>query len=150
MNIKRLAKSFKYAACGIAEAVRCEQNMRIHISAASLIIPFAYYFGITRCEWAVLFTVIGAVVFAELMNTAVERTADAVTKEKNENIKFAKDAAAGGVVAAAAASVAVGFALFGDWGKILTTLAYISTHAVPAVIFLCILAADTVFLVKIK
>ena len=53
----------------------------------NLIIPFAYFFGISNAEWATLVLAIGFVFFAELINTAIESLADAVTKENNEYIK---------------------------------------------------------------
>jgi diacylglycerol kinase len=49
---------------------------------------------------------------AEALNTAIERLADAVTLEPNENIGYAKDVAAGAVLAAAIISVVIGLTIF--------------------------------------
>jgi diacylglycerol kinase (ATP) len=49
---------------------------------------------------------------AETLNTAIERLADAVTLEPNENIGYAKDVAAGAVLAAAIISVVIGLTIF--------------------------------------
>lgn len=124
--------------------------MRIHITAASLIIPFAYFFGISRCEWAVLFCIIGAVFSAELANTGIEHASDAVTSEASEEIRRAKDAAASSVLSSAVCSVFVGIFLFGDIKKISATLVYIATTPLPAVLFLCIIAANAVLHLKTK
>jgi diacylglycerol kinase (ATP) len=49
---------------------------------------------------------------AEALNTAIERLADAVTLEPNENIGYAKDVAAGAVLAASIISVVIGLTIF--------------------------------------
>lgn len=147
MNVKKLVRSFKYAFSGIYHTVRTEQNMRIHLSVANLIIAFAYFYGISRIEWAILFVTIAAVFFAESVNTATERLADTYTTEYSVGIKHAKDAAAGGVTLVCAASVAVGFALFFDIEKIAETLTYIIKTPHAALICLALLAADTVLLI---
>ena len=77
--MRGLIKSFGYAFSGFAKAVKNERNLKIHLSVASLIIAFAYFFGLTRTEWAILFLAIGFVIASELFNTSVEWCADAVT-----------------------------------------------------------------------
>lgn len=146
MSIKKLLKSFKYAFSGIVTAIKNEQNMRIHFVVGNLIIPFAYFFGISKAEWAMLVLAIGFVFFAELINTAVESLADAVTKEKNEYIKCAKDVAAGAVVISAITAICVGIALFGNAERIAETLVYIVTHIESIVIFLCLFIIDIILL----
>ncbi len=147
MDIKKLFNSFKYAVSGIVHTLKNEQNLKIHMIVASLIIPFAYFYEITRQEWAVLIVSIGFVIFAELINTALEEALDAYSKEKNINIKHAKDIAAGAVLFAAISSVGVGIALFGDIQRIAKTLAYIFTDFIHLFIFLIILAVDIIFLI---
>ena len=146
MSIKKLLKSFKYAFSGIVTAIKNEQNMRIHFVVGNLIIPFAYFFGISKAEWATLTLSIGFVIFAELVNTAVENLADAVTKENNEYIKCAKDVAAGAVVITAITAICVGIALFGDVKRIADTLTYIFTHSESIIIFLCLFIIDIILL----
>lgn len=148
MTIKKLLKSFKYAFSGIFFTVKTEQNMRIHITVASLIVPFAYFFGISKTEWIALILVIGFVVFAELFNTALENLADSLGKEQNVFIKAAKDTAAGAVTVAAITSVIIGIFLFGDLNRIKDTLVYIITHLHSIVIFVCLLISDTILLFK--
>ena len=148
MDIKKLLKSFGYAFSGLKECIKTEQNMRIHLSVASLIIYFACFFGITKIEWAILLITIGLVIFAECVNTAIEALGDAITKNENKYIKVAKDISAGAVTVLAITSVVVGIGLFGDDEKIIKTLTYIFTNwcavSFGAVIFL----ADLVFICK--
>lgn len=142
--------SFYHALEGIRSAIRSEGHLRFHIAAANLIIVFAYFFGITRTEWAILILTVAAVISAELMNTAVERAVDTATHERVLTAKLAKDAAAGAVLIFAAASVAVGICLFGNMGKIIATLMYIFTA--PRVLIPCLIlgAADVLFVACFK
>lgn len=144
--MKKLIKSFAYAFFGFAKAVRGERNLRIHLSVAALITAFAYFFEITRCEWAILFITIGFVVASELFNTSIEWCADAVTRENNTDIKHAKDIAAAGVTVSAITSVAVGIVLFGDIKKIADTLKYIAENTSALIVFIIIMLADVFLL----
>ncbi len=150
MSIKRLIKSFKYAFWGFVHTIKTEQNMRIHLVIANLIMLFAYYFGITRFERALLLMAIGFVVFAEMVNTAIERLSDAVTKEHNINIKYAKDVSAAGVTVAAISAVLVGICLFLDGTKILNTLKLILKTPQAIIAFLFLFIIDILLLFKVK
>ena len=77
--MKSLIKSFGYAFSGIFEALRYERNMRIHFVCMIYMYSFLFvydFFEITRTQLAVIFLANMAVVAAELINTAVERTVD--------------------------------------------------------------------------
>ena len=125
-----------------------EPNMRIHIAVMSLILPFAWFFGLSRAEWGVLILSIGFVLAAELFNTSVEKVSDAVTEEYSEFIKLSKDISAGAVIVAAVTAVFVGVALFGDFKRIWETLTYIVTHIHAFIIFLIIFISDIYFLIR--
>lgn len=142
--------SFYYALSGIAEAIFREKHLRFHIVIADLIIVFAYFYGISGTQWAVLLLDIAAVISAELFNTAIERAVDTATDEIVSTAKLAKDAAAGAVLVLAVSSLAVGVCLFGNLEKIQETLIYIFT--VPKILIPCLIlgAADIIFLVFVK
>ena len=84
-----------------------------------IIVPIGmiFYYGLTDNTGAFSFANIAAitqpehikslVLALELLNTALEAAADVITKERNRYIKIMKDAAAGAVLIAAMASVAV-------------------------------------------
>ena len=96
--MKSLIKSFGYAFSGIFEALRYERNMRIHFVCMIYMYSFLFvydFFEITRTQLAVIFLANMAVVAAELINTAVERTVDLASEEYTKNGKIAKDTAAG-------------------------------------------------------
>ena len=73
---KRLINSFGYAFEGIKQAYLGEQNMRIHFFMASLVIIFGFFLKISYMEWLVCLLLIGLVIMAEFINTAVEYVVD--------------------------------------------------------------------------
>ncbi len=108
-------RGFYYAGRGIASAFS-ERNFRFHLCTAAFVIFFAAkFYSFSAAEWAVLFLTCGGVIALELVNTALERLADSVSKENDPLIRIAKDCAAGAVLIAAASAVAVGIILF--WRK---------------------------------
>lgn len=134
---KSFLKSLSCAAVGLLKPFAAERNMRIHFSFANLIMIFAYFFGLSRTEWAVLVLTVSAVITAELINTAVENAVDTAVKDFSPTAKAAKDIAAGAVLFTAIVSVAVGFILFFDIDKISTTLYNIFTR--PHILIPCLL-----------
>lgn len=70
-------ESLRCAWTGIRRAVRTERNLRFHLCIANLICVFAWYFGISRAEWGLLFLAIAFMLVTELFNTALEQAADA-------------------------------------------------------------------------
>jgi len=134
---KSFLKSLRCAAVGLLKPFITERNMRIHFSFANLIMIFAYFFGLSRTEWAVLVLTVSSVITAELINTAVENAVDTAVKDFSPTAKAAKDIAAGAVLFTAIVSVAVGFILFFDIDKISTTLYNIFTR--PHILIPCLL-----------
>jgi diacylglycerol kinase len=72
----------------------------------------AIFFRLSSDEWRWIILAIALVWLAEALNTAIERLADAITLEPNENIGYAKDVAAGAVLAAAIISAVIGLTIF--------------------------------------
>jgi len=140
-------ESLRCAWTGIRRAVRTERNLRFHLCIANLICVFAWYFGISRAEWGLLFLAIAFMLVTELFNTALEQAADAATEQYSDHVKMAKDVAAGGVLTAAAAALIVGCILFLDLEKITYTLARIFTNWDILVPCLLLGAADVLFLI---
>lgn len=129
--------SFYHALEGIFCAVKKEGHLRFHIMIAVLISIFAYFYGISRFEWAVLLLSICSVIGAELINTAIERAVDTATTEITPSAKFAKDVSAGAVLVFAVFSVLVGICLFGDLAKIASALKQIFTS--PKILAPCLI-----------
>lgn len=105
-------KSVLCAIRGIAHCLRRERNMRIHAVTALYVLFFSTFFRLSRGEYAVLLLTIGAVLAAELFNTAAEDLCDFVSPAFARRIGLVKDLAAGGVLVCALSALCVGGALF--------------------------------------
>ena len=112
LDKKKLRNSFKYALNGIKLCALDEQNMFIHFTVGFLVIVAGFIFRISYIEWIVCLLLIGMVLMMELLNTAIENTCDAVTEDKNQYIKIAKDTAAGAVLVISIISAIIGLLIF--------------------------------------
>jgi diacylglycerol kinase (ATP) len=109
-----LVESFNYAFEGIIHVLRTQRNMRIHFSLAVLVLVGALVTGVDKFELVALLIVIGFVLIAEMVNTAIEGAIDVATTSFDPMAKLAKDIAAGAVLIATVTAVAVGYLVFAD------------------------------------
>lgn len=112
MKNKSLIHSFINAGRGFLKALKAERNLRVDVTAAVLVLIFAYAYDLEPEGYAVLAIAICSVIAAELFNTSLEHLSDAVTNEYSEKIKFVKDVSAAAVFVTAAGAAAAGAALF--------------------------------------
>ncbi|HKZ84951.1 MAG TPA: diacylglycerol kinase family protein [Anaerolineae bacterium] len=112
--------SFHYAFEGIAHVLRTQPNARIHAAISIAVVLAGLWLGLDRVEWAILVVTMAVVWVAEFVNTAVEAAVDLATEERHPLAKTAKDAAAGGVLAAAILAVIVGLLILGPplWARL--------------------------------
>ena len=103
---------FGYALHGVWLCVKTERNFRFHLAVTVYVLAFAPHFSLSRAEWAILCLTIGAVLCAELINSAIERAIDRISEERHPLSGAAKDLCAAAVLVLAAAAVAVGLLLF--------------------------------------
>lgn len=94
---KRLVQSFKDANSGFLLALAQERNIKLQLSAAVLVLCFSWSIHVSLTYLVVIFVLIGGVISLELINTAIERLVDLVTKENHPMAKAAKDTAAAAV-----------------------------------------------------
>ncbi|MBP3708183.1 MAG: diacylglycerol kinase [Clostridia bacterium] len=100
------------ALSGLVKAIKTEQNLKIDILVAVVIIVCGFVFKINNYEWIACIFSIGIMLFAELMNTAIETVVDMYTREKNEMAKRAKDISASAVLVLALNIAIVGGIIF--------------------------------------
>jgi len=114
-TFKALRKSFKYALKGIFTALAICRNLKIHYLVASFAIASGFYFEIQRFEFAVVLLAIALVVTLEMMNTAIEKVVDLLTKKYDILALIAKDIAAGAVLIASIFAFIIGALIFGPY-----------------------------------
>lgn len=107
-----LPRSFANALAGIAQGVATQRNMRIHVVVAVLAIIACAVLRCTSVEWAIVLVLIGAVIAAELFNTAIEALVDLASPDIHPLAKRAKDVAAGAVLVLAITAVVVGLIIY--------------------------------------
>lgn len=105
-------RSFVPAIQGIIYILRFEKNTWIHLSAALAAVLLSAILHIDSTEWLFILTAIFIVLIAELINSAIEKTVDMISLEKNRQAKMIKDMSAGFVLLAAAYSVICGLIIF--------------------------------------
>lgn len=113
-------RSLGHAWNGLVEAAATERNMRIHLVAGVLAGSFATLAPLDPGERALIVLCTALVIAAEALNTSLEALVDLHGGPPSEPARRAKDAAAGAVLALAAASVAI-FAIVSAerWGPLL-------------------------------
>lgn len=112
MRSRSLLSSFNYAIEGIVYALRTQRNMRLHATAAIVVLAASMFFRIGRFEFIAIIFSIAFVFVAELANTALEAAVDVATQSFDPLAKVAKDVAAGAVFIAALNAVIVGYIVF--------------------------------------
>ncbi|MBA4535868.1 diacylglycerol kinase family protein [Bacillus aquiflavi] len=109
----RLFRSFSYAFQGVKYVITTEKNMKIHLFVTVIVVILGMVLSLSPIEWLFILFAIGGVLSLEMINTAIERTIDLVTKDYHLLAKRAKDVAAGAVLIYAILAVIVGMIIFG-------------------------------------
>lgn len=105
-------KSMGFAIKGAYKLITTEHSVMVQSSLAILLIIAGFYFDINRYEWMMQILAFGLVLSIEGLNTAVEKIADFIHPEFHDRIGFIKDIAAGAVMFAAMAAMAVGMLIY--------------------------------------
>lgn len=111
-NLTRLNNSFKYAMEGLSFAIKENQNIKIHIIIAILVLIFGLILGLTRYEIFGVSVLIVLVISAEMINCAIEEVVNLVVNEHRKEAKVAKDVSAGMVLIVSMFALIVGFFIF--------------------------------------
>ena len=105
-------KSMGFALKGAIKLITTEHSVMVQFSIGILLIIAGFVFHISREEWMMQILAFGLVLGVESLNTAVEKMADFIHPEYHEKIGFIKDIAAGAVMFAATAAIAVGLLIY--------------------------------------
>lgn len=112
MKPSRWIESVNCAIEGILWTARTQKHMRWHFLSAIAVLFAALFFKIPKNDFLILTLAITLVLFAEIINTAVEVVVDLVTSEYHPLAMKAKDVAAGAVLLASGGAAVVGYVVF--------------------------------------
>lgn len=110
---RSLIARFRCAFRGVSLGMVREANFRWHLAAATTVVVLGILLRSTAVDWCLLALASAAVMSAELMNSAIEHLAEAVTQDQDERLRDALDIASGAVLLMAAGAAAVGLGVFG-------------------------------------
>jgi diacylglycerol kinase (ATP) len=111
----RFIDSLNCAIDGVLYAARTQKHMRNHFITAMVVLIIGLFLKVTAVEFTLLAISISFVLFAELMNTAVEAVVDMVTTEFHPLAKIAKDVAAGSVLLSVVGAVVTGYVILSGY-----------------------------------
>jgi diacylglycerol kinase len=111
-HVRRHTISFKHAWDGIVWVFKSQPNYRVHITLSILAITLGLIYGIERYEWFIIALLIMMGLTIETINSTFEQTLDCVTLEKRDDVKIAKDAAAGAMLIFAIGAAILGGLIF--------------------------------------
>ena len=112
-------KSFWNAAKGIVYNLHHEPNFLIQLIIAVLVVAAGIFFSLRRIQWVFVILMIGSVLSAEAMNTAIEKICDRFFEDEDPRVKIIKNSAAAAVLIISASAFMVGFIIFWPYVKAL-------------------------------
>ncbi|GAB3792141.1 diacylglycerol kinase family protein [Spirosoma humi] len=113
IDFPKVLRSFRFAGQGILDLFRFENNAKVHLLVAILVIGAGFVLGLSPLEWTIILTQIGLVWAAEAFNTAIEKLCDFVSPGLHPQIKAIKDLSSGAVLILTIVAVLVGLIIFG-------------------------------------
>lgn len=126
-HMRRMRRSFGFALAGLSHAWKRERNLRTFVWCYIPVLAAGAYCRLIEWEWiAVLVTGFGFMI-VELLNTAVERLADALDHNRKLDgtagfhpmLKAAKDVGAGASLVCLILTIATLAIVFYPYGRIL-------------------------------
>jgi diacylglycerol kinase (ATP) len=105
----RLIDSVNCAIEGILYAVKTQRHMRNHFLIAVVLFTALLIMRVSALEFTLIAICVSFVLFAELINTAIEVAVDLVSPDYHPLAKLAKDISAGAVLIAAIGATVMGY-----------------------------------------
>jgi len=105
-------KSFPHAIRGIKHTLATENNFKFHALATLVVIAAGFFFNLMAWEWIIILILIGQVLVAELLNTALENYLDWIHPDHSVHVKKIKDVCAAAVLIASILAAAAGLIIF--------------------------------------
>lgn len=109
MKPKNWLESLNCAIEGILYVAKTQRHMRYHFITAIAVLLLSLFLNLSWIEFSILCLCISLVLFAEVINTAIEVTIDLISEEFHPLARIAKDVAAGAVLIAVVGSLTIGY-----------------------------------------
>ncbi len=103
---------FGHAFRGVFCGVRGQNSFVVHLSCTAAVVLAGLALSVQWWEWCVLTLAITGVLTAELLNSALEQLAKAITDRYDPYVRDALDISSAAVLAASAGSVVLGLLVF--------------------------------------
>jgi len=110
--IRGRLKAITYALKGVRILFSSEDSIKAQFFIGLFVTILGFVFNISIMEWMIQILVIGLVLVAEALNTAIEKIADFIHPDYDENIGIIKDIAAGAPAIAAIVSIIIGCIIY--------------------------------------
>lgn len=104
--------SVKNCLDGISYVTKSEKNFKREMALGIIALILSYILKIDKIEFIIVLTMICLVLTTEIINTAIERAVDLVTKEYHELARIAKDVSAGSVLVTSIFALIIGIIIF--------------------------------------
>ena len=88
---KGILQTIKNSLNGFKSYAKEGKSIIIFLCGVIIEILMGFVYKINGLEWILIICILGIILAVELINTAIENTCDAITKEYNPYIKIAKD-----------------------------------------------------------
>jgi diacylglycerol kinase (ATP) len=105
-------RSLRHATRGIFDVARAEQSFRFQISISIIVICISWLLPLETWERVLVLLLCSAVMVLEILNSIMERFADAVQPRLSPMVREVKDMMAGAVFFTALTAGAVGIMIF--------------------------------------
>jgi diacylglycerol kinase len=110
--MENFLKSFGWAKNGLVTVWGEERNFKVEVIIGILAIGFGFYRDIAPWQWILLVMIIGFVLMAEIVNTAVEDICNKIQPNQDPIIGKIKDMMAGYVLVSSVTAAIAGLVLF--------------------------------------
>lgn len=103
---------FKHAFRGLLIMLSKERNFKIQLVFFIAVLILGFIFQISSTDWIILLLTSALVLSLEIINSAIEKTCDLISKQTNKQIKNIKDISAAAVLLAVLFAVIIGVMIF--------------------------------------
>ncbi len=113
---QNFSNTFRNARKGMRLTFKSERNIRVHLLIAAFVLATAFCFHFSVTKFCILLLTISAVISAEMFNSAIEFSLDAIFHNRySRMVGMAKDIAAGAVMIVSISAVLIGVLLFAPY-----------------------------------